>query len=235
MRNKINIALLIIVGSWSGVFCQSETDKTLQKVVDVYKNSKTYQIEVTYSMLRGLTGNHVTETYKGEVTKSGNVNQFSIMGSEIIQSPDMKLTLDHKNQIMMYAAQKDEAIQGSPVDISMLLEYFTLGVMREEKGILRYEMISNKKVPQFPYGKIVLHIDKASNYIKKQELFFSKLMPFKEGPATKMDYARLVIDLDYPNNNPEEALLISNYVVIDNGKLATTQKYQDYKLIEQAQ
>ncbi|MBQ4821406.1 hypothetical protein [Aquimarina sp. MMG016] len=233
MKKLYIITLLFIFGAASQGFCQIDTKEVLNKVMKFYKNTPSYQIEATYKMLRGLTGNNSTETYTGVMTKQGDYNRFSVLNSEVIQSSKFRLTLDHDSKTMVYANQDNPGINSSPLDISKFLDFFEASKVSEEGGVLVCELISSKRNQQMPYGKIALYIDKATSQVKKQVFYFSTLIPFKEGNTTKMDYGRLVVELKHKKAisntfNMQDYVHFSN-----NNKVEVTEKFQQYKLINQ--
>ncbi len=234
MIQKGIIAALVYM-LWVGgqLYSQPKAEELLQQIVKAYKETPSYEIGVTYTMLRGLTGNNSTETYTGELIKQENINRFTAMNSEMIQTPGVKIVVDHSHKQIRYTYKQGPSLEGSPVDISSFMTYFEVADIREENNQWVCELIRNKKEVQLPYAKVVLYIDKNTQFLNKQELVFATLLPFKEGNGSKMDYGRLMIELHHKKDSGVKALQLSDYVIPHNDKLETVEKYQDYSLIEQ--
>jgi len=233
IQRGIIAALVCMLWVGGQLYSQPKAEQLLQKIVKKYKETPSYEIGVTYTMLRGLTGNHSTETYTGTVQKQGTTNVFSAMGSEIIQTPGLKLVIDHAHKQIRYTHQKETSLQGSPVDISGFLTYFKVAGVEEKNNQWVCELLRTENQMQLPYAKVILYIDKDTHYLNQQELLLANLVPFKEGNGSKMDYGRLLITLDHTKNPDNKIVQLSDYVLQEKDKLQTTEKYQDYTLIQQ--
>jgi len=237
MKRIISITILLVIAIQSTSFSQSkEHEQTLQKVIDHYQKVSSYHIAVRYSMLRGLTGNTVTESYNGQVHKIGNANSFSIRGLEMIQSDEEKVTINHEQKLMNYERTSEPKLQGSPIDLQAFLDYYKIEKVIKKEGMLVYEMVADPKYPQLSYSKINLHLDPVSNSLIKQELFFANMQPFRDGTSTKLDHARLVIDMrPMADGLQKKSVSISDYIKKIDGIYKPIKPYQEYKLIAPAQ
>jgi len=220
---------------------QAQNEKTkdlLKKVQQAYENTKQYQIAVTYNMHRGFSGNNITESYQGTMVKNGKFSQFKALNSEIIQFPRIQLTIDHTEKVARYAkTEKGATVPNSPLDVANFLKFYDKTIVTEREGILVCEMVATKVNMQNPYAKVVLHVDKKTYRIEKQELFFTAMIPFVEsdGKTRKMDVGRLVILMDFKETE-EQAEPTPNDFIVLSGKddISLTEQYQGYRLINLA-
>ncbi|MBQ4819098.1 hypothetical protein [Aquimarina sp. MMG016] len=238
---KLKYIMLLLCFVSTAQLAQAQNEKAkdvLEKVKKSYDDKKQYEIETIYNMHRGLTGNSITESYKGEMVRNEDVTRFRVLKTEILQFPKAQLNIDHNQKKVIYAkTQIGAASQHSPIDVSVFLKLYYETSVTEKNGVLICEMVSNKPVSQNPYGKVVLHINKNTYLIEKQELFFSTLIPFvdEESNTKKMDYGRLVILLQLKDlqNNSKPAL--SDFITISpDNNISLTEQYKGYTLINQA-
>jgi len=216
---------------------QNENVKELLKTVaESYESKMTYKIDATYNMHRGFKGDKITESYQGTMVKNGDFSRFKVDGSEIIHFSGVQLSIDHGAKKVIYNKNaKNESVQNSPIDLTGFLEFYDRTLITEKNGILKCEMVTSKPNPQNPYGKVVLHIEKHSNLVIKQELFFSNKVPFvdKESNSRVMDTARLVILLDYSDLVTNEKPILSDFITTSNKKVILTEQFKGYTVINQ--
>ena len=212
-----------------------EAKELLDKVAAFYENSSAYQVELTYNMHRGLTGNNITESYKGSIIKNGSFLKMELLDSEILQFKEAQLIIDNSAKQVLYI-DKSTGLDNSPLNISAYLDYYTKTVVTNKGNIIVCEMVPQEISGQLPYGKVVLYINKDTYSLEKQELFFSNLIPFKnENNEDVNDYGRLVIELKHQKlNEDQKTYKLSDYISISSGDEASlTGKYSGYNLIKQ--
>jgi len=235
MRKRYNITIGLVFAMLSGLYAQIDTKSVLQDVTRNYEDTPAYEIEATYTMYRGLTGNNSTETYKGLLVKNGDINSFRILDSEVIQSSMHKINLNHKSKTISYTKQEQTGLANSPIAINQFLDFFEQSKITEKDGELICELVSKKGNQQIPYGKIILYVDKATSLLKKQVFFFATAIPFQEGEKTTMDYGRLVIDFAHKGATVKtKALDIDTYVQIKkDGNIKIAENFKTYIVINQ--
>ncbi len=216
-----------------------ETKEILTKVQQAYNKVASQQIEVTYAMHRGLTGNTITESYTGTMIKKGAVSQFKVFNSEIIKFPNFQLIIDHEVKEVRYTNNKNGGGEmHTPLDIKSFLKIYDKTQITTDNGNWICEMVSTQKNPQNPYGKVKLYIDPTTYFIKKQELFFTAMVPFieEDGHTRTMDMARMVIQLDH--KPLEEGITIplpGDFIKTSaTNTMILTANYKSYRLINSA-
>lgn len=217
---------------------QAQNEKTkdlLKKVQLAYENTKQYRIAVTYNMHRGFSGNNITESYQGSLVKNGDFSQFKALNSEIIQFPGIQLTMDHTEKIVRYAkTAKGATVPNSPLEVSNFLKLYDKTKVTERDGILVCEMVATKSNMQNPYAKVVLHVNKDTYRIERQELFFTSMIPFVEsdGKTRKLDVGRLVILMNFKEMEEQVEPTPKDFI-LRSGKndMSLTEQYKGYRLI----
>ena len=197
----------VAIGQVAGV------DQVLTKVATLYKDTPSYAMEMEYTMFRGLTGENITESYSGAVTKISGVYHYSIMGAEIIQWPTEKIVIDSNQKMMVYSKEiATDPTTSIPGDISNLLHYYKENAARIEGDHLICELVAKNSVNPLPYGKIIITANKDNYNLIQQELFFSRQLPFKDGDAMVADFGRLQINMS-PMQSPKDTseFIVQNY------------------------
>ncbi|PKV51937.1 hypothetical protein ATE84_4037 [Aquimarina sp. MAR_2010_214] len=231
----IAILLCCIGGIQQGNAQNTDVKDLFDKVTQSYNDKKQYQIDVTYNMHRGLTGNTVTESYEGKIVKNNDFSLIKIMDSEILQFTEGQLNINHAAKTAIYMNSKSSP-SNQLLNINSFLEYYDKTIVTEKNGVLICEMVSTKPNIQNQYGKVILHINKENYWIEKQELFFSKLIPFVDNNTTrKMDYGRLVIYLKYRGLENSTAPVLKDYInVLSKQKITLAEQFHGYHLTHQA-
>ena len=180
----------------------SSVKEVLDKVTQFYKGEDSYRIEMTFSMMRGITGNTITESYKGTMEKNGSYGRNLFLETEIHRFPNAQLAIDTKNRVVTLSDLGPE--QNSPAEVASLLDYYTKSQLIDGgSGEWVCELVSEGNgFSQLPYGKIEVYVDKENFSVAKQVLYFSNLVPFADGESgsTVQDYGRLVIEMEHELN-----------------------------------
>ncbi|EZH71526.1 hypothetical protein ATO12_06885 [Aquimarina atlantica] len=233
---KYIIILLCCIGSIQQNNAQNINIKNLfKKVAQSYNDKKQYQIDVTYTMYRGLTGNTITESYQGKMVKNNEFSQMTVLNSEILQFPGGQLNIDHTSKTATYIGSKGTSSKNQLLDINSFLDFYDKVKVTEKNGVLVCEMVSAKPNIQNQYGKVILYINKEKYLIEKQELFFSTLIPFVDGNTKKMDYGRLIVHLKNRELESSAAPVLKDYIhVLSKQNITLAEQYKEYHLTNQA-
>ncbi len=234
---SIAIVLILMCTSVSIHAQHTDARKILENVALFYKNTAQYQIDVTYNMHRGFTGNDITESYTGEMVKNGDFSKFKVLNSEIIYFSDDQLTILHGDKTIAYSKKADTPASSSPVEIDGFLKLYDQTAITEKNGQLICEMVSSKYNPNNPYGKVILYINKDEYYIEKQELFFAETIPFvdKKTNERKSDVGRLVILLKQNSLEDQTTVTLEDYFTFSSDKkVILSAKFSEYNFINQA-
>ena len=236
MCRKMNYYLglvLLFVGCLEVNAQQPTAAESLAKIETYYKTAKSFSIQVKYNMYKGHTGNHLTESYEGTMTKNGAVSQIKILGSEILQFPEAQLTINKDNKTLVYNEISGESLKKSPLDVSTFLKYYKETSTKVSGNMLIHEMVLKNNQMPIPYSKIVIYINKANYQLVKQELYLSTKVPFvdEKGKDTK-DVARMEISFKYNKKSMTKTPRLKDYVQLEpNKKVRLTQAYAAYTII----
>ena len=231
---KHQLSIIILLCCYLSVSAQKPiASETLKKVETYYKSLKAFDFQMKYTMYKGYTGNHVTESYEGTMCKNGAVSQIKILGSEIVQFPDVQLILNKENKTLQYNKTSNHVNQKSPVDVSAFLNFYKETVTDIKDDTIIHEMVlKNTQVP-IPYSKIVIYVNKNTYEIEKQILYLATKVPFvdEDGKETP-DVGRMEISFKR-NSSTHKAPRLNDYVLIHSDKVSLTKAYQDYTIIDQ--
>lgn len=231
----IAILLCCIGGIQQGNAQNANVENLFKKVTQSYMNKKQYEIDVTYNMHRGLTGNTITESYQGKMVKNNDFSQIIVLNSEILQFPEGQLNIDHTAKTATYVGSKRSSSKNQLLDINSFLDFYDKAKVTEKNGVLVCEMVFAKPDIQNQYGKVILYINKEKYLIEKQELFFSTLIPFVEGNTKKMDYGRLVVHLKHRELKSSATPVLKDYInVLSKQNITLAEQYRGYHLTNQA-
>lgn len=233
-RIKIVISVFFL-GHASSTAQELSAVETLKKVETYYKNVAILDIEMEYKMFRGVTGNNITESYKGTMYKYGDISKVDILGSEIVQLPEAKIIVNNDNKTVMYSKAKSGTITGSPVDMSSFLKFYKGTSTRLQGNTIILEMTQTNVHIPLPYNKIILYIDKTTYQIKRQELYLSTKVPFvDENGKGVPDSARMEISFK-PNPKPVNKVpQLKDYVLIgSNNTIKLSNNYANYTILDQ--
>ncbi|MEE9363950.1 MAG: hypothetical protein V3U92_15220 [Cellulophaga sp.] len=232
------LVLLLLGAALSSNAQGKDVEKVLDKATDFYKNKDQYKINMTFSLYRGLTGNTITETYKGTMEKSGEYSRNTILSTQVHRFSKAQLVIDATAKTMTYTQIDPVAVQNSPMEIGAFLKYYEKSQLLdtgENQWIC--EMVTTKKnFIQVPYSKVVLYINKKDYSISKQELYFTNLIPFKgkSGNNTEQDYGRLVIELKHDFDSKIQKRELKDFLTNTSGRTKQLQKeFVSYRLIDQ--
>ena len=235
-KNKHLLSIVFLLIGFTATNAQQlSTTEVFKKVATYYETLNTYNFEVAYRMYKGHTGKQLTESYKASMYKNGNVMQLELLGAVILQFPNTQLTINDEHKTLIYTKIPDGALTKSPFDISKFLNLYESVSTRLKGNTLILEMtLKNSKIPM-PYSKIIMHIDRMTYALKKQELFFSTKFAFvdKEGKKSE-DVGRLEITFQSKSNPVNWNPKLEDYIVIKpNKKVNLANAYRLYTIIDQ--
>ncbi|MEM9337182.1 MAG: hypothetical protein AAGA66_00515 [Bacteroidota bacterium] len=236
MKNFI-LKLVLLLGAVFTGYAQRQAAPLIQQVAEKYQQAEAYEIQTTYRMFRGFSGNQVTESYTGSVSKRGDFVRFSMLETEIVQEGSTQLIIDHATRQMVHATVSEKAIASNPVNIVQYLKVFDKRSVYEKNGMLVCELAGSQLSPDMPYGKVVFYIEKAHYRIQKQVLYFSQMIPFVDGTSKErqLDVGRLEIDFSYDAVDDARHRRLNDYVTGSSDRdLSPATTYSTYQLIKQA-
>ncbi len=211
-----------------------EVKAILGKVADFYASTSNYTIQMKHQLLRGGSGNIISESYEGSFVKQGDFSKLTMLNSEVIQFPGVRLVIDHDSKAMEY----DETATNSsaPMDLNVFSKYYQVVSMTSIGNQYVCELTVIPTGVRMPYGKVILHIDKDRHSVEKQVLFLTSKLPFKtKDGKSEEDIGRLVIALDHDMEtmaNTKEKL--SNYLSKSGNRMVGTGKCKGYQVINLA-
>ncbi|PKP12509.1 MAG: hypothetical protein CVU08_10145 [Bacteroidetes bacterium HGW-Bacteroidetes-3] len=207
--------------------------ESIDKIEAYYKTVNPLNLELTYTMYKGVTGNQITESYKGSIYKNKTISSMKVLGSEVLQFSEVQLLIDNEQKTVIYKKNEHHFLEKSPLDMSSFLAYYKEASAVIKEHHLVYEMIlKNISIP-VPYNRIVLYINMDTYAIEKQELYLSNKVPFfdKEGKQTD-DIGRMEITFQSSSNPIKDAPKLQDYVLL-KPELQLVQRYANYTIIDQ--
>ena len=234
---KIYLLGVFFLGTGLQILSQENISKELlEKVAIHYKQQSDYTIDMQYQMLRGFTGNIVTESYKGTIIKKGDVSKYKVLQSEVLQFGGQQLVIDHGQKLLMYNKVAKTADQ-MPISIDGFLESFEIEGVQEQGDVIQYQLKKKAGATAFPYNKIILKINKEKYQVVLQELFFANKLPFNDTTSKNVpDNARLRITMNHKESIDKKLPKLEAYIQADkNGKIQPTAAYKMYQFIDQTQ
>ena len=234
--NQIIWTVILCCASWTAQAQSAEVREVLEKVSSYYEKLNTYEIAMTYSMYKGLTGEKITEQYEGTLSRKGALRNLNILGSEMISDGQKQLVVDHASKQMAYFDQGGNAQHENMLDLTYLLETFSHNQLRQEGKYLICELLPSSGAIQSPYGKIELYINSANYSIEKQVFYFANLIPFKndDGLGSVSDYGRLIVSFEQKTLSANRIHDFDHYLSRSGSNLTVSSSYQQYQLINQA-
>lgn len=214
-------------------------NELLSKASNFYQKTNHYQVNMTFTMYRGITGGEKTESYTGTMEKNNEYTKNNILGTSVYRFPQAQLIVDNTQKKIVYTALETNAIQNSPVDLSAYMKYYDKSQVSEEGNYWVCELVASQNMfSQLPYGKVLLYINKKDYSVTKQVLFFSNLIPFqgKEDSDIQQDYGRLHVNLLYDFNKKIEKKELAYFIKkVANNKMQLQKDFASYQLIDQTE
>lgn len=207
----------------------------LTKINDAYTSTDTIDLAIKFTMYKGYQGNEITEEYDGTYYKSSTVNHVNILNAEVLNVPEMRLVIDHENRTIECSKNSDFTLKGSPIDVTTLVKYYKIKTSSLRGNTQIVELIA-KEQAALPYTKIVLHINLETNFLERQELFFSNKIPFVDANGKQtFNEARMMVSYRNMKNTATKIYDLHDYILIPAmafEDIKPTQKYNDYKIID---
>ncbi len=214
-------------------------NELLSKASNFYLKTNQYQVKMTFTMYRGITGDKKTESYTGTMEKNNEYTKNSILGTSVYRFPQAQLIVDNNQKKIVYTTLETNTIQNSPVDLSAYIKDYDKSQVLEEGNQWVCELVASQNTfSQLPYGKVLLYLSKKDYSVTKQVLFFSNLIPFqgKEESDIEQDYGRLHIDLLYDFNKKVEKTELAYFIKkTANNKIQLQKNFASYQLIDQSE
>ncbi len=230
--NKNIICVLVFTVFVNTISAQNFSD-ILEKVNAYYKTASTYNIQSTYTMYRGYTGNTITESYKSTMYKTDNVVGINALGAEVITFSNAQITINSTNKTILYT--KGNNIKNNVIDVNALSKFYDQTSVKEEGNNIIYEISLKQKALNIPYSKLIFHINKNDYSLIKQEFFFTSKLPFtnKKGEREN-DFGRMEIIYSSNPKLLKNNIQLEDYLVINsNNEVSVTNTYKNYQLINQ--
>lgn len=235
---QINLTLTFLLSFSIPLVLEAQRDahSLIKEVADAYQTLSAYDIKTTYRMFRGFSGDHLTESYTGQVLKKGDFVKFSLLGSEIVQDDRTQLVIDHESRQVIYSELVEKGISNSPLNVSHYLKLFDKSSVYEKEGQIVCELATSMPSDQMPYGKVVFFVEKETYRMTRQVIYFSQMIPFVEENTSQrvMDTGRMEITFDYQNPSGSFASISDVLIFSEKNTPKLVNQYSTYQLINQA-
>lgn len=218
-------------------YAQKTVKEILDKSTKFYEAKNQYNIDMKFTMHRGISRDNPTESYNGNMQRKGTYIKNVVLTTTVYQFNNIKIIVDESTKTIVYEKMDVDNVQNDPLDLSAFLKQYKKSQVLDNGDEWICEMVSTQKnFVQTPYGKVLIHVAKNDYEIKKQILFFSNRIPFKtkEGTRTEPDFGRLVIDFSYHNESEIEQKVLDDFIIKSaNNSIQLKEDYKSYQLIDQ--
>lgn len=230
MRNIITSILFLCFYHGFG----QSFDEVFQKGLDQMKDKQAYEVNTAYKLYRGIDGTKVFEEYSGILSKKGTSTYQRLGGMELLNTDSYLVKLNHDDkEILVGKNANTVSTEMSTMDISLILQYFEKGTIQDRGNSYELEF-NGKPGNELKIGKLLIHLNKKTNLISKQVVFFSYVTDFSAyDPNTlKKDFDLTRLEISYSNfkeNINENNFNIERYFSIVNDKILIGKEFKDFE------
>ncbi|MCK8482234.1 hypothetical protein MUY34_16505 [Flavihalobacter algicola] len=195
---------------------------------------------MNYNLYPTLKSKDVIENYDGLVLKNED-NYFikinnTIFLNKLHTNKFIKLNTDQK--LIQYTVDKNTKSNNQSLfdQIKVLTDLYKNHDLTSE-GNFWVCTLSPNTISQLPYSKVQLFVNKDTNLLSKQVLYFSSQMPYKEKDGTNhLGNPRLEILIsDYKfalTQKEKELTLLSHYIIDNESDIRPSAAYKTFKIIQ---
>lgn len=223
---------LIMFLCFAQVSIAQQVTSILDQVNTYYETNQNYNLEATYTMFRGYTGQNITEQYTGLLYKDSTLTRMQVLNSEVLLFSEALITVDRSNTTIYYSDNVIDMIPGNPIQVTAITQLYKEDKVSTIDNTIRYEMIPKTSLIPNPYNKIVLVIDSKTYQLKKQEFYFANKLPFVEKQNKHIsDFGRMEITYKERLQIPEK-LKLSDILTIKDNNIQLASSYKAFKLVD---
>jgi hypothetical protein len=210
-------------------FCLSfgQTKKTtvetiFDNVEKKYNDQKNYSYNINYKFYNDSKKTKPTESYQSTIIKLNGVQYQKLQNVELFDFGDKNVMIEHSEKIIQVSSIENK---NYPVLIKAYLKIFSKNKVVEEKD--RYVCtLYDEKLNQTNIKSIKIYVSKKDYSLLKQELYF---FGENEKSIPKLEVSFITRKIDVKKDS--ELLKKSNYYKVVNGKIKSSEKYKDYRLV----
>ncbi len=202
----------------------------LEKINRNYANLKAFELQMSYQLYKGYSGNEVLQTYSGNYIKNEVKAYRKIKSTEFIHFNKITLQVNHDEKLVILDNRLDAEFM--EIDLkSALKQCQDIKLLKKEKGVLVTLVLKNET--DIPYSKVSLLVDN-SYWIKEMTFYYAAQMNFGTYQNKDMAYPKLRIQYEQFKKGTKKLddLEISNFIDLGASKPALVGDYATYKLID---
>ncbi|MFK5982278.1 MAG: hypothetical protein QM499_05130 [Flavobacteriaceae bacterium] len=213
-----------------------DIDEILQNSINTMQNKEAYQVNTDYKLYKGLDDSKVYEEYDGILSKKGTSMYQKLGAMELLKEDSFFVKLNHDDKEILIDLSTDSIPTDlTSMDISLVLQFFEKGEITNMGNYYKLEF-TGKPNNKLMISRLILHIEKATHYIKKQIIFLSYLSDFSayDSQTLKKDFdkARLEISFSkFKDEIDENNFKKERYFSIINNKIIIGNEFKKFKLI----
>ncbi len=229
---KLNqyILLMCVLLSWNA--SADNGQDYLELVRNNYLNLKSASVQLDYTLYKGYTNDSVVQAYSSQYRKVNGNTYRQIGGTELINSGDVSLKIDHNQKTMIVSDYT--SINYLDFDIEQTLAYCKT-VKVTPLGKKNKVVMILKDQSDIPFNKIELELDK-NLWISEITMYYSNQINFATSYFDQeLDFPKLVVSyhqIDRKWKDKEGILQLENYIISQKNNLQPAQPLQDYQLID---
>lgn len=215
---------------FSNHFAQEITAReVLSKVGNHYKSrTAPYGYATNYKIYAGYLSNEVVEEHDGVYVKNNNFEYSRIGNTELLSHDNIAAKISNDEKAIVIERQIKSPTLFSWQDYE---KGYSFSLKKSDKDYV-CEIVPNK-VSQSPYAKIILHIDKGSFQILKQELFYIGAAEKLNEDGSHQSYLpRLVTTYKVMKVGSDDLAKYkaSNFFTLKASEIHFQKKYSKYKV-----
>ena len=212
---KIISTILLLLSSFSLNLKAQNVKEVLSKMHENYAKSKTFSVDMDYTLFKGKHSGIVSEQYKGKIASASDGQYQKIDQVEMITTEKYALMLDHSSQQITYSHPVERDFLSS---VNQALESASNKKLSEKKNVfvidLEYNGRNNSNL-----NRVIIKLFKNTYRIKSVDLLYANRVDFSENYGQN-DYAYPHLRISYSNyrtnsNLLDSALDVSNYLKIE--------------------
>lgn len=230
---SISVGAVLLLLATLPAFAQTPKDD-LVKMNKIYRDLKTYSMQIDMRLYKTETGDAAMASYHGETMRDQD-NYKSVMMDRIsLMNPSCVLMVDTRQRLILYRERgKDAAAEAPPADLSQLN---IDSLISSKSANLSYlvNTATEKRIlykdPQSPYKRLEISLDPAT-FTMTQILYVFSDAQQKAGQPARVQITYRNMSLNKPLS---KALFAeSAYLQKKSGQLVPAEKYKNFKIVDE--
>lgn len=242
MATRTIFILFLVLGFSSKIIGQNKSvADVLNKAQQIITDKKVMRCNLHYTLYPTYTSKAVKENYGGKIIRNDDKYYLKINNTiflnQLGKNDFLKLNVDEKLIQYITNVNSSSVNNTSLFDqLKLLLTNYKNQKITSTNSYWKCSFIADK-ISQMPYSKVEIYIDKSSNLVTKQIMYFSAQMPFtKKDGTTEISNPRLeltISDYDFSLTEDDKKITdLSHYINSKASVYTATDAYKNFKIIQ---